>query len=77
MVIDPDEWERQQNDVTNARIVLGLSRNRFHGYDGGPGMPIVAKCVHCLRLFVSASHELADLDYICKGDCGCQKSEKR
>lgn len=66
-------------DVDNARTVLGLSRNRFHGYDGGvgPGMPIVCKCVHCLQLFVGASHDLADLDHICKGDCGCQNSDKR
>ena len=66
-------------DVTNARIVLGLSRNRFAGYDGGigPGMPIVCQCIHCAKLFVSRSHDLADLDHICKGDCGCQKSDTK
>lgn len=62
-------------DVTNARVDLGLPVNRFHGHNGGvgPGMPIVCKCIHCLRLFVSTSHDLADLDHICGGDCGCEK----
>ncbi len=70
--------EYSDEDVTSARIVLGLSRNRFQGYDGGigPGMPIVCRCIHCARLFVSRSHDLADLDHICKGDCSCKKSAK-
>lgn len=58
-----------------ARRALGLHPNRFHGYDGGAGlgMPIVCRCVHCAWVFVGRSHDLADLDHICKGDCGCQK----
>ena len=68
--------EYSDTDVTNARIVLGLPVNRFANYGGGvgPGMPIVCRCIHCTRLFVSASHDLADLDHICKGDCGCREN---
>lgn len=67
--------EYSNADVTNARIALGLPVNRFAGLDGGigPGMAIVCRCIHCARLFVSLSHDLADLDHICKGDCGCKK----
>lgn len=67
------------DDVTRARVAIGLSPNRFHGYDGGvgPGMPIVCKCIHCGALFKSLSHDLADLDFICKGDCGCKRIAKK
>ena len=66
-------------DVTNARIALGLPVNRFAGHYGGinSGMPIVCRCVHCGLLFRGASHGLADLDHICKGDCGCLKSDSK
>ena len=62
----------EDDEVTKARLAIGLSRNRFEGFDGGvgPGMPIVCKCIHCGTLFGSRSHDLADLDHICRGDCG-------
>ena len=65
-----------EDEVTLARIAIGLPVDRFHGYGGGigPGMPIVCKCIHCGKLFESASHDLADIDHICKGDCGCATS---
>jgi hypothetical protein len=65
--------KRMGDEVTAARMSIGLSPDRFKGVDGGvgPGMSIVCKCIHCGKLFESASHDLSDLDHICKGDCGC------
>ena len=65
-------------EVTRARLAIGLSYNRFYGCGGGVGlgMPIVCKCIHCGTLFSSLSHNLADLDHICKGDCGRHQQHK-
>lgn len=60
------------DDVTNARLVLGLPAKRFADVGGGIGpVRIVAKCIHCAALLIANSHDLADLDHINKGDCGC------
>ena len=63
---DPD------GEVTKARLAIGLPQDRFFDVGGGvgPGLSIVCKCIHCGTLFKSRSHDLADLDQICRGDCG-------
>lgn len=79
-MIDPGPAERPYTsaDVDNARHVLGLPRNRFADVGGGIGaVRIVARCEHCATLFVARSHDLADLDHINRGDCGCQKSKQK
>jgi len=59
------------DDVTKARLAIGLPRDRFFDVGGGiGGVPIVCKCVHCGTLFGSRSYDLADVDHICRGDCG-------
>lgn len=62
----------RDDEVTAARLAIGLPRDRFHGMNGGvnKGMQIVCKCIHCDTLFASVSYDFADLDFICKGDCG-------
>lgn len=64
-----EEYDR----VKKARADLGLPENTFADVGGGvgPGVRIACKCIHCGKLFVSRSHDLADLEHICKGDCGC------
>lgn len=61
------------DEVDAARSFLGLPANRFADVGGGigPGCRIVCKCKDCGILFVSRSHDLADVDHICKGECGC------
>ena len=62
------------DEVTAARMAIGLPVNRFafmtDGKDYPLGAPIVCKCIHCGTLFGSQSADLADLDHVCKGDCG-------
>lgn len=60
------------DEVTAARVAIGLPRDRFFDVNGGvnQGVSIVCKCIHCGTLFGSRSHDLADLDHICRGDCG-------
>lgn len=55
------------------RVRLGLPLDRYADVGGGigPGCRIACKCIHCGKMFVSRSHDLVDLDFICKGDCGC------
>jgi hypothetical protein len=62
-------------EVAKARMAVGLPREPFQDFGGAykRGEPIVCKCVYCGKLFASASPDLADVDHICKGDCGCQK----
>lgn len=62
-------------DVDRARATLGLPSNRFADVEGGigPGVRIVCKCVTCGELFESRSHDLADLDRICRGLCAAHK----
>jgi hypothetical protein len=69
---DTKETTMSDEEVTKARLAVGLSADRFAGFGGGvgPGMPIVCKCIYCGTLFSSLSHDLADLDHINKGDCG-------
>lgn len=64
------------DEVTTARLAIGLSADRYANIGGGitTGQPIVCRCIHCGTLFASKSHDLSDLDYICMGDCG--KHEK-
>lgn len=64
-----EEYDR----VKKARADLDLPENTFADIGGGvgPGVRIVCKCIYCKTLFVSRSHDLADLEHICKGDCGC------
>ncbi len=60
-------------EVTQARLSVGLPREPFRSFGKAAehGEPIVCKCVHCGKLFASASPDLADVEHICKGDCGC------
>lgn len=62
--------------VDAARSELGLPLDRFCDVGGGigPGLRIACKCIHCGKLFVSRSHDLADVEFVCKGDCGCTNS---
>jgi hypothetical protein len=62
----------EDDEVTAARLSIGLPRDRFFDVGGGygPGVSIVCRCIHCGTLFGSRSHDLADLDHICRGDCG-------
>lgn len=64
-----EEYDR----VKKARSDLGLPENTWADVGGGigPGVRIACKCIYCGNLFVSRSHDLADLEHICKGDCGC------
>jgi hypothetical protein len=59
----------EDDEVTAARLAIGLSADRFEGSTALP-LPIVCKCIHCGTLFGSQSYDLADLDHINKGDCG-------
>lgn len=61
------------DDVDVARSRLGLPADRFADVGGGinQGNRIVCQCGGCGKLFISRSHDLADLDHINKGDCGC------
>lgn len=65
---------RRLDEVTEARLKLGLPIERFKTTPMSQerGMPIVCKCIHCGKLFEGASFDLADVDHICKGDCGCK-----
>lgn len=60
------------DEVTKARLAIGLPLDRFFDVGGGigPGVSIVCKCIHCGTLFGGLSHDLADLDHVCAGDCG-------
>lgn len=62
----------EDDEVTAARIAIGLPRNRyaFPAAAGGPGVPIVCKCMECGTLFGGHSGDLADLNRIIPGDCG-------
>lgn len=63
------------DDVDKARQQLLLPADRFAHAVGGGGIGavwIACKCIHCGALFKAMSHDLADVDHICKGDCGCQ-----
>ena len=65
----------ETTDLDNARMAVGLSEARFADLGSAEtfthGLPIVCKCVRCGTLFVSRSHDLADQEFICRGDCGC------
>ena len=71
--------DSDHSEVTKARLALGLPRNRFASTPKSQryGQAIVCKCIHCGKLFEGASFDLADVDHICKGDCGCQKSDQK
>lgn len=58
-----------------ARAELGLPHDRFADVGGGigPGCRIAVRCIHCGKLFVSRSHNLADVESVRQGDCGCTK----
>lgn len=62
------------SEVDAARAEMGLPLDRFADVGGGigPGCRIVCKCIHCDKLFVTRSHNLADVEFVCKGDCGCR-----
>src|SRR5580698_5196997 len=59
------------NEVDMARALMGLPADRFADVGGGVGLGarIVCRCEACKCLFVSRSHDLADLDHICRGLC--------
>lgn len=61
-------------EVKKARVAVGLSPEPFQRFGAATrhGEPIVCRCVHCGKLFASASPDLGDVEHICKGDCGCQ-----
>lgn len=63
-------------EVTKARLAFGLPPEPFNSFwrSFSYGEPIVCKCIHCGKLFASASPNLADVEHICKGDCGCQST---
>lgn len=68
------------DEVTQARRAIGLPANKFHDMASDIskrlGLSIVCKCIHCEKLFESRSHNLGDLEHICKGDCGCQSKKQ-
>jgi len=61
--------------VTIARLKVGLPANGFFDASDGvdPGVSIVCRCIHCGKLFASRSHNLADAERICRGDCECSQ----
>ena len=65
------------DEVDRARSEIGLSANRFDGAASGIPPSIVCRCIHCGALFSSRSADLADLDHICLGDCGCKARKGR
>lgn len=68
-----DEYDR----VKKARAELWLPENTFEDVGGGvgPGVRIACRCMYCKTLFVGRSHDLADLEHICNGDCGCSAGD--
>ena len=65
-------------EVIKARLAVGLPAKPFQdfGKAAAHGESIVCKCIHCGKLFASASPDLADVEHICKGDCGCKSSQQ-
>lgn len=58
------------DEVTAARLAIGLWADRFLNVGGDGKVNIVCKCIHCGTLFGSRSDNLADLDHVNRGDCG-------
>jgi hypothetical protein len=71
-----ETWVRAMDEITAARRAVGLPADKYYGaMKDARGAKIVCKCVYCGNLFQAFSHDLGDLEQVCKGDCGCTRKQ--